>query len=283
VTRTSTRFLHLLRPHRQPRLGASSPTATNALNDTRRERLEIITRILFPSHEIAAIEWLSNIRALHSLAAGRFDGNTAEALRWLAPALAELTPHTLLFAIRTRMPLEVTAVTTHLADRITALAAYFFPGSSEYHAYLWLNDVAKLAELARLVREGDLPATFVWVAPAIELAAELRSMAQHPRASIPEPEEQPLEAWKGEICAWLHDCKARQLINDLESPPHPLVYQGPGMYSAPGIPQPQVETPEMGLVYEIPPMSTLSVPVRQSELLLALTDAIYRRPLRFRN
>jgi hypothetical protein len=199
---------------------------------------------------------------LRSLAAARFDGDTAEALRWLAPALAELTPAALLFAIRTRMPLEVTPATTYLADRITTLQAHFFPGSSEYHAYLWLNDVAKLAELARLVREGDLPATFAWISPAIDLAAELRSAAQRPWTSASESEGR---VRTDTIHAWRDDFAERQHAEYLDTPPHHMMHPGLGMYSRPGVPQMPVESPELGIAYEAavnPPPPTLGVPVR---------------------
>jgi hypothetical protein len=207
----------VLYPHYGYRL---PPVSTNAAHDPRRERLTTITRLLFPSHEIAAIEWLSNIRELRSLAAARFNGDTAETLRWLAPALVELTPDALLFAIRTRMPLEATPATSHLAERITAISAHFFPGLSEYIAYLWLNDVAKLAELARLVREDDLPATFDWIAPAMELAAELRTAARRPFMPTPESEEQPLEAWKEDMCVWRDEFAAWQRAQHVDCGTH---------------------------------------------------------------
>jgi hypothetical protein len=200
-------------------------------NDTRRERLTTITRLLFPSYEVAAVEWLFNMRALYSLAAVRFDGDTARALRWLEPAFAELTPASLLCAIRTRMPLEATSATTHLADRITALIDHFFLGSSEYSAYLWLNDVAKLAELARLVREGDLPATFAWIAPAMDLAAEIRSATKGLVTPAPESEEQPLDVWKEDFRAWRNEFSAWQHAHHADrvsKPPYaPIIIQPP--------------------------------------------------------
>jgi hypothetical protein len=215
-------------PHHGYRLPSLS---TNAPHDTRRERLTTIVRLLFPSHEIAAAEWLFNMGALHSLAAARFDGNTTQALRWLEPALAELTPASLLCAIRTRMPLEVTSATTHLADRITALTAHFFPGSSEYNAYLWLNDVAKLAELARLVREGDLPATFAWIAPAMDLAAEMRGATKSLVTPAPESKEHPLDAWKEDLRAWRDEFSVWQHAHHAEpagqAPLAPIIIQPP--------------------------------------------------------
>jgi hypothetical protein len=176
----------------------------------RQERLTTVTRLLFPSHEIAAIEWLFTIRALRSFAAARFHCSAAEALRWLEPALAELTPAVLLFVIRTRLPLEVTPATTLLADRITAVKDHLFPGSSEYNAYLWLNDVAKLAELARLVPKGDLPATFAWITPAIELATELWSAAHW---------KDDNDAWRDESRAWQHT----HYVDHLSQAPFPPI------------------------------------------------------------
>jgi hypothetical protein len=217
-----------LSPHRGYRLPS---LFTNAPHDIRRERLTTVIRLLFPSHEITAVEWLFNIRALYSLAAARFDGNTTQALRWLEPALAELTPASLLYAIRTCMPLEVTSATTHLADRITALTAHFFPGSSEYNAYLWLNDVAKLAELARLVREGDLPATFAWIAPAMDLAAEIRSATKGFETPAPESEEQLLDVWKEDFRVWRDEFSAWQHAHHADcvsqAPLAPIIIQPP--------------------------------------------------------
>jgi hypothetical protein len=157
---------------------------------------------------------------LRLLAAARFDGDTTQALHWLAPALPELTSAVLLFAIRTRMPLEPTPATTHLADRTAVLTTHIFPGLTDYIAYLWLNDVVKLAELARLVREGDLPATFDWIVPAMELAAELRTAARRPFVPTPESEEQPLEAWKEDIRAWRDEFTAWQRAQHVDREPH---------------------------------------------------------------
>jgi hypothetical protein len=223
--------LHPHHGHRAP------PLNTNMSNDTRRERLTTITRLLFPSYEVAAVEWLFNMRALYSLAAARFGGDTTQALRWLEPAFAELTPASLLFAIRTRMPLEATSATTHLADRITTLTAHFFPGSSEYNAYLWLNDVAKLAELARLVREGDLPATFAWIAPAMDLAAEVRSATNGLVTPAPESEEQLLDVWKEDFRVWRDEFSMWQHAYHTDrvsqAPYPPIIIQAPLPFSGP--------------------------------------------------
>jgi hypothetical protein len=187
----------LLTSHRPPSRGAAQTVL-----DPREEQLTTVTRLLFSGHEPAAVEWLVSLATLRALAMADFIGDEAAALAWLAPAIAELTPEMLLAAVRTRVPLPEEADTVQLRDRVSTLDARFFGCAHDFRAYLWLDDVARLGELARLLRDGDQPATLRWLAPSIELALERWGTSVHGAEPTPAAQAQDPEAWTRDMRAW---------------------------------------------------------------------------------
>jgi hypothetical protein len=187
----------LLTSHRPPSRGAAQTVL-----DPREEQLTTVTRLLFSGYEPAAVEWLVSLATLRALAVADFIGDEAAALAWLAPAIAELTPEMLLAAVRTRVPLPEEADTVQLRDRVSTLDARFFGCAHDFRAYLWLDDVARLGELARMLRDGDQPATLRWLAPSIELALERWATSVHGAEPIPAAQAQDQEAWTRDMRAW---------------------------------------------------------------------------------